>query len=64
MKKDIQVLEAEKDIIRSSKQIADLTSLDKDSFPQGLIDNLISFHQFRINNCQKALQSFRGVSEE
>ena len=53
---DIQIIEARKDIERSGTQIGMLETLDRDSFPCGVIDNLIGFHKLRIQNCQKALK--------
>ena len=57
MNEDIQIIEAQKDIERSGYQIGQLETLDKDTFPKGLIDNLISFHKIRIKNCQNAINT-------
>lgn len=53
---DPQVVEALKDIESSGKQIGQLETLDKKDYEDGMIDNLIGFHQLRISNCQVALK--------
>ena len=52
---DAQVKEALSDIKRSEEQITSLKSLYGSGIPEELLDNLIEFHTFRINNCTDAL---------